>query len=237
MGRPPPSSAATPADQIDPTCMLAALRDAGADRHDPVRFRFIEALARRAATHTGVARRRLDERLARAITAYSERVAAVGPCTSVPLASRLGGEVPPGPLAVLLAHIQAHQPPIKEISQAGAAPVGMAAATELKAVTYYKDEWSKLRVDQQLAQSLAKVPDNAGPFNAHLLAVRSLQLMSDIAPAYLKDFMSYLDALIWLEQADSGSRTAQRNTGGREKRKKAGRTNALPGGPEGSGEA
>lgn len=232
MRRPPPSSAVAPADEIDPACMLAALRDAGADRHDPVRFRFIEALARRAATHAGVARRRLDERLAQAITAYSERFAAVDPPASVPLASPPGVEVAPGPLAGLLAHIRAHQPPAREVSQADAAPVGMATAIELKAVTYFKEEWSKLRVDQQLAQSLAKVPDNAGPFNAHLLAVRSLQLMSDIAPAYLKDFLSYLDALIWLEQADNGSRAAQRNTGGREKRKKTVRANASSGGPE-----
>ncbi|PKO55269.1 MAG: hypothetical protein CVU28_06990, partial [Betaproteobacteria bacterium HGW-Betaproteobacteria-21] len=43
---------------------IGGLRARGAARFDPVHFRFIESLARRAAAHGGAARRELDRRLA-----------------------------------------------------------------------------------------------------------------------------------------------------------------------------
>ena len=58
--------------------------------------------------------------------------------------------------------------------------------------------------------------------------LQSLGLMRDISPAYLEQFMSYVDALLWLDQADSGRSPAQRNAargeGGR--KRKSGRGNA-----------
>ena len=41
-----------------------ALRECGAQRLDPVRFRLAESLARRAGAHAGAARRVLDDKLA-----------------------------------------------------------------------------------------------------------------------------------------------------------------------------
>jgi hypothetical protein len=35
-----------------------------------------------------------------------------------------------------------------------------------------------------------------------MLAIRSLSTMQDISPAYLNRFISYVDTLFWLEQAD-----------------------------------
>ena len=43
---------------------LALLRERGADRRDPVRFRLAEGLARRASAHAGAARRAIEEKLA-----------------------------------------------------------------------------------------------------------------------------------------------------------------------------
>jgi hypothetical protein len=51
---------------------LAAWRERGDDRFDPVRFRFIEAMARRAAAYDGEARRMLDERVAQLLAAYGD---------------------------------------------------------------------------------------------------------------------------------------------------------------------
>ena len=76
------------------------------------------------------------------------------------------------------------------------------AAPELKAVAYFRDAWSRLSTEQQLTQTLAQAPENAGPMNSQHLVLRSLQIMRDIAPDYLQGFMSYIDTLIWLEQAD-----------------------------------
>ena len=52
---------------------LDAWRERGADRLDPIRFHFIEALDRRAAGHSGEARRILDDRSVQALLeAYAE---------------------------------------------------------------------------------------------------------------------------------------------------------------------
>jgi hypothetical protein len=75
-----------------------------------------------------------------------------------------------------------------------------AAPAELKAPSCFRDTWSKLRVDQQFHQALADEPENAGPLNSHFLVLRALRLMRDISPAYLKHFMDYADALLWLSR-------------------------------------
>jgi hypothetical protein len=49
---------------------IAALRMTGADRLDPVRFHFIEALARRVARAPGDVKRILDGKLREALAAY-----------------------------------------------------------------------------------------------------------------------------------------------------------------------
>jgi Protein of unknown function (DUF2894) len=50
----------------------AALRARGAHRFDPVRFRYIEALARRATAHAGDARQTLERKLELVLAAYRE---------------------------------------------------------------------------------------------------------------------------------------------------------------------
>ena len=57
---------------MDAGAMIDAWRERGDHRLDPVRFRFIEALARRAAAHRGEARRILDDKLAKLLAAYGE---------------------------------------------------------------------------------------------------------------------------------------------------------------------
>lgn len=184
-----------------PAELLEALRASGAAGREPVRFRFLEALARRAEGHTGEARRLLDDKLARAATALGER------CTRPQTAGRVTGTVPApaSPLAELLAHIRNHALPETashpQHALADAAPRG-----ELKSVAYFQRTWSQMSVDQQLAQALAQVPDNAGPFNPQRLAVQALQRMRDTAPDYLRQMLIYMDGLIWLEQAAGTAR-------------------------------
>jgi hypothetical protein len=124
-----------------------------------VRFHFIEALARRTAATRGTARR-------------CWKAASPGPSTTTPRAAKACRAAPthrpapaaPSPLAELLAHIAgqnrsafAHRP----------TPPTPAAA-ELKALSCFRDTWSKLRVDQQFHQALADEPENAGPLNSAL---------------------------------------------------------------------
>lgn len=182
----------------DAGAALVAWRERGDDRFDPVRFRFIEAMARRADAHDGEARRMLDERIARLLAAYGEaldkRPDAIAPPEEASLARSA--------FADLIDHLAQHAPPPGEgLSARGATP-------DLKAVTYFRSTWSKLSADRRLTQSLAKVPDNAGPLNSHHLVHRALILMRELSPEYLNRFMSYVDSLLWIDQANGSMAAA-----------------------------
>lgn len=239
-----------PAEQqeIAPAALMAALRERGAEAFDPVRFRFIEALARRSQAYRGEARRLLDQKLAQALTAYSarfeqardeldsllpgwisrfpdaadelRRLYALGDVKAV---RRLVAErAEPGAsqaLADLVAQVAPRPagPDLPALPQQAASP---AAHGELKALSYFRDTWSKLSVEQQLTEALAQAPENAGPLNAHLLVLESLKRMRDISPAYLNRFISYVDALLWLDQANGFGMPAAKNAARAEKGKK-----------------
>ena len=158
-------------------------------RFDPVRFRFIEAMARRAgALPPGEARRLLDERVAALIADYQEKSdredadrATAPALTALKLQKPLE---PRSPLAALVDRLAPQT----------------AAQPELKALQHVRDTWTRLDADRRLTQSLAAVPGNAGPLNSHHLMHRALSEMRELSPAYLHRFMAYVDALFWLDQ-------------------------------------
>lgn len=110
-------------------------------------------------------------------------------------------EKPVSPLAELTRQIEQQGQESPEGGLQASLEVGIEPRAELKAVRNFRKTWSKLSVDKQLAQAIGQVPENAGPLNSHLLVIRALTQMRDIAPDYLNRFMSYVDALLWLEQA------------------------------------
>lgn len=171
------------------TEVLDAWRQRGADRLDPVRFRFIEAMARRAATHEGEARRLLDERLARLLAAHGAAFEKLEPPRKKtrPAAPAEGG------LADLLAHVA---------ERTGVAEGAARSAADLKSLRYFRSTWSRLSADRRLNQSQAKVPENAGPLNSQHLVHRAITLMRDTSPDYLNRLMSYIDSLSWIDQAN-----------------------------------
>jgi hypothetical protein len=204
MGRRSPISE-TGIGGVDPGLMLAALRERGAHRFDPVRFRFIEALARRAAGREGVARRVLDGKLATVLAAYVERYEEARSEAGNNLQQQLPSHQ--GPLAELVRQIAQHSSKKEDGSSAHDAAAGVGPAGELKVLRYFRSTWSKLSVDRQLTQSMAQVPKNAGPLNSQLLVLRSLQAMREASPEYLNRFVSYVDALLCLDQLVSNSNT------------------------------
>lgn len=171
---------------------LGAWRERGAHRLDPVRFHFIETLARRAADHSGDARRILDEKVAALLAAYSEDL------EKTPDAEAVAPESPArGPLAELTGHLAQH-----------ASSERMDPATnELKVLQFFRSTWSKLSAERRLTQSLAKLPQNAGPLNSHNLVHQSLTLMRKLSPEYLNRFVSYVDALLWVDHANAPAST------------------------------
>ena len=214
---------------------IAALRAQGAHRIDPIRFRYLEALARRTAVLHGEPRRVLDSKLTQLLvvaaqqadtlrTEWDQTVPAL--VQRYPHAAddlrRLHADGDVGALVRLAARLDS-QPRssllsglLRRIEQQAGAPAQAAAGkdsatagvfegfpADLKTVRRDKDAWSRLRVDLQMARSYEKAPDKPGPLNSHLLVLRSMRRMQDIAPAYLAQFMSYAETLLWLDQAGS----------------------------------
>ncbi|SEL54790.1 Protein of unknown function [Pseudoxanthomonas sp. GM95] len=212
----------------DALSQLARWRAQGADRHDPLRFAFLDALATRTQAQTGAARALLDARLDGLLAAYGADVAKTKPKTrkaaqAVSVAS---------PLAELLdalrAGPQASQPPApasargtaKKKSDA-AQPKPIAASTavfpQMPALDEFQRLWEEVRTARQLRQSLEPAPEDAGPLNSHMLVHRALTLMHDTAPGYLQHFLGYVDALSWMAQLrgeTDGESDAQRMPNG-----------------------
>ncbi|WP_322086390.1 DUF2894 domain-containing protein [Burkholderia sp. BCC1999] len=168
---------------------LDAWREQGADRFDPVRFHRIDALERRAAALGGDARALLDARLATLIEGYAEVVARAEAAPAVGIAARVAS--PRGALSVLVERLARDA----QADRRGLDP---------ELVDYFRTMWSKVRTEQQYRQSLDQVPRNAGPLNSNSLVHRSLATMRELSPEYLQQFLSYVDALAWLEDLAGG---------------------------------
>lgn len=69
---------------------------------------------------------------------------------------------------------------------------------------YFRDTWERQQVSRHLTRSLARPTDNAGPLNSHRLALRALDSMRQLSPAYTRQFVVYLDALNWMSRARPG---------------------------------
>lgn len=199
-------------------------REQGDDRLDPVRFHFIEALARRAAAHRGEARRLLDARLMQLVEAYAADLANAASnardatCVVPPTESARSA------LAGLSDYVAARHEPHGKGDDAAAR---RAVYPEVETLDYFRDVWARLRTQKQLRQSLEQVPGNAGPLNSSSLVHRSLSLMRELSPGYLGQFLSYMETLSWVEQMTSGGvsvdKDAPQTTNGRTKKNARGK--------------
>ncbi|WP_242538875.1 DUF2894 domain-containing protein [Trinickia acidisoli] len=199
---------------------LDAWRARGADRVNPARFRFIDALARRAADREGDVRRLLDERLAGLIADYSSEIQRVEADAAVDVAATnddpargtpaAAGSMPTqnaprrGALAELVDLLASRATASTEREASVARdvlhPHRRDGSQDLPVLAYFRETWSRFSTEKQLRQSLEQVPDNAGPLNSNSLVHRSLSLMQALSPGYLQHFLSYVEALSWMEQ-------------------------------------
>lgn len=95
---------------------------------------------------------------------------------------------PATPLGQLLAHI----------TQARA-QAGLPGTQETLA--QFRQLWGQLSTERQIRQSVASVPEGAGPLNSQRLVLRALQAMQQLSPAYLNRYMAYAETLLWLDEA------------------------------------
>ncbi len=216
----------TESGPTDTAAQIHALRSQGAERCDPVGLHYLEALLRRAHTQQGTARQILDGKLEQALAAYTQQLelkqSATNGTSAAPAAT-------PGPLHTLVQQLAQHIP-----DHGGAQvtePPG--ARTELKSVRYFRGTWSRLSADRQVTHALNQAPKNAGPINSHMVVLRSLALMRDIAPDYLNHFMTYVDTLLCLDEVEKAplpSARAAAGTGASEKKPRAPRARPRPSG-------
>lgn len=187
-----------------PEAELASLREAGLDRADPVRFAYLQALARRLPAQPARAQALLAERLQQAAAAL--RAAPQRPVT-IPSAST---PAPGGGLGALLAQLAPAEPAAAPSSSGRTRPAPAtalavaatpAAPAELKSVRHFRQAWKRLNAEQRLAQSRAALPQNAGPLNSQHLVHKALQQMRQLSPACFEHFVAQVDGLMWLEQA------------------------------------
>ncbi len=181
---------------------LAALREAGAQRHDPARFHYLEVLARRLATQPDAVRQLLTERLQAAVQDYAQRVAqAASPEGTAPSACTRVSAMPSAhaaPLTRLNRYI--HERTQAQSEQVD--PEAAGSTADLKSVRSFSEVWTKIAADQQVVQAADRAPENAGPLNSHRLMLRSLTLMRSLSPDYLGHFLAQMETLLWLDQVN-----------------------------------
>lgn len=192
--------------------VLEALRAEGVQQFDPVRFRYLEVLAGRADAHGIGVRQVLDAKLQAAAAALRQRhdLARAGapgaPHVAEPAARDRSG---PTSLGDLVRHMAEHAPTRPGSAEHGAsAAPALPTRSELKSVAYFRNTWSRLSAEKQVARALEQAPRNAGPINSHVVALRALALMRDTSPDYLNRFLSYVDTLISLDPAERASAPA-----------------------------
>ena len=168
--------------------------------------RIAEALARRLPQQPGAVRLLLEAKLQ---GGKPQEVPA-------PALPRRKPAAPPTPLAQLHAYFQQARTAAAEPLQPGDSQ----DEHELASVRRFKRTWNSQLALQQLQQAAARQPANAGPLNSHMLVLRSLDLMRELSPEYLRHFLVQIETLQWLERAAEKPREAAKGAA-RGKRKKA----------------
>jgi len=175
--------------------VLAGWRERGDDRFDPVRFRLIEALGKRADTCTGTARRLLDQRLSVLVEDYARDLDAAGFDSALAHRTDTRRRPPKGALGGLVGYVDTQS----EFAPTDpASPYATRRQTEV--LEYFRELWSRLRTENQWREFPAHVPQNAGPLNTNKLVYRSLLLMRELSPGYLQQFLTYVNGLSSLGQ-------------------------------------
>jgi hypothetical protein len=183
--------AATLQERID------ALRARGAARLEPVRFHFLESLARRLPTQTAGVHAVLHEKLQAALADCEQRVSRVPLQPVQPARPPARRAAPAGPLAELTQQLRAAAGARATGAFGGAEP----DANELASAQRFGLSWSHARTLDRVAQALDRKPAQSGPLNSHALVLQSLAIMRDLSPDYLRRFVIYVESLQWLEQA------------------------------------
>lgn len=183
---------------------LAAWREHGDDRIDPLRFGLIDALTRRVGRYEGPVRAQLDARLSQLVEDYA---GIVQRHVSAPVST----EATPSPLRQLIDLLTAE--PLQyqlPLTATGGADVEVGDGSDVAAMPVldeFQQLWGRIRIESLLRQCLDALPEDAGPLHSSVLTYRAMAVMQELSLEYLQHFIAYVDVLTWMEPL-SGNDTA-----------------------------
>ncbi len=202
---------------------------------DAPKLVFVQALLRRAAQQRPALQQQLVERATAVLADYRQSLAARPACgAEQPAAERclppgnssqavralravLDGEEGAADAAALSAvSAQMRQQELHLLGVADDVLGAPPALRELRATRLLRGRQREVAIEQRIARAIANAPEDPGPLNPQMLAIRSLSAMRDYSPAYAKQFVVHLDTLMWLESL-AGSDDAKSKKGGRKK--------------------
>ncbi|WP_130620724.1 DUF2894 domain-containing protein [Dyella amyloliquefaciens] len=196
----------------DARTQLDAWREAHADRLDPVRFHFIDALEKRASHQQGEVRRLLDGKLSTLIEAYTrdlkkaaKRIDKAGAPASLDERNR-------GALGELVDRLTLHAAERDARAVPDETTADSSEFPALATLDEFQQIWSQVRTQSQVRQSMQQAPTGAGPLNSSALVHRSIALMRELSPGYLQQFLSYVDDLAWIEQMSAAGMAPARES-------------------------
>lgn len=82
---------------------------------------------------------------------------------------------------------------LRDLQQALGAPRELRALGQLRRHQWQRD------IELRIHQAMDNAPEDPGPLNPRMLALRSLSAAGERSPAYLRHIVAYLDTLVWLE--------------------------------------
>ena len=151
---------------------------------------------------TGALRHVLQGKLQLALTSHARQVQQTQQASTD--AANAAHPAPPidhAPLAQLNQYIrQATQDDVTAPTPVGPSRVPK-RKPEMKSVQRFRETWSRIAAVDQVDKAIVRGPENAGPLNSHMLVLRSLGLMREISPDYLRRFVGQVETLLWLEGA------------------------------------
>jgi hypothetical protein len=72
--------------------------------------------------------------------------------------------------------------------------------SRLKSSVVYQKFQHQKRIDHFIDHALNETPENPGPLNPEILAIRLLKQINELSPEYISRYVGYFETLQWLEQ-------------------------------------
>lgn len=174
----------------------AAVRLEPIKTFDPVQFEYVRSLCDRAARQSPALQNLLNSRIEKAEREYRQRYEQAQSSSKTTRAQSAYTDALKS-LSQLSARLTSHMRPDSSPGE------GNATAGELKALQLLRQQRAERALQKRVAQLMKAEPDNAGPLNSQALVVRTMQVLNRLSPEYLSRFVTYSDALLWLESANT----------------------------------